>query len=648
MKKKTKEKKPISLIRINILFFIVFLLFAVIIFRLSFVQLVEGAKYKALADTNRVKEIPFTAPRGLIMDANHEVLVNNKTVWTITFQINENQKQDYEQIAAYLADILVKPDEDKQKLKETILNDMDVGPFFRASKYIPRTIRVDIDEKTRAFIEEHKSELPGIEVIPDQMRNYINGDFMGHVLGYTRNIPSSELDYYLALGYKLNDRIGRYGLEKQYEEVLHGKDGEYVVEVNSDYETVEQKSFTNPVPGNNLILSIDKRFQDEVEKALEKQVNEIKNRPIKPAKDVEIATAVVMNPKTGAILAMGNYPRFDPNWYNGSISTELYKEKIMPYEANTAIRGRFPMGSTMKPLTVLMGLQEGVITPNTYIFDNGRIQYDKDPLGNPIYMRNAQGHAYGNLNPQTALQKSSNIFMTEVVMRMRAKYGLSKTMEKMRYYDQMFGLGSVNTGIDLPEELPGMIAMSSKTIKVNGKEKRTTFPNSNYVQQSIGQNDTFTPLQLAQYVSTIANGGYRMQPYLVQAIEEGTPSGTSGKILFKREPKVLNKVEISPENLKTVQEGMLLVTQPGGTAYSSLGNLPIRVAAKTGTAQSSDRRKEDNAVLIGYAPYEDPEIAFAIIVPHGGYGGSTAGPIAREIVKAYLEIYKNGSNPKQE
>jgi len=617
----TKEKKPISISRINLLFFIVFLLFAGVVFRLAYVQLVEGEKYKSLAASNRTKTIPYTAPRGLIKDANHEVLVNNKTVWTVTFQIQEEREQAFEKIADVLTELFAEPEDDKKEIKDEVLKSMDIGPRYRASKYIPRVIKVDVDETVRAYIEEHKKDLPGVEVIPDQMRNYMYHDFMAQVIGYTRSIPDKELDYYQALGYKLTDRVGRYGLEKQYESILHGKDGEYIVEVNSDYERVAQKAFTSPVPGNNLILTIDRRFQAAVEQALEEQITEIKNRDYKPMEDAEKGMVVVLNPKTGAVLAMANYPRFDLNWYNGTISQELYMNHIMPYETNSAIRGRYPVGSTAKPLTVLMGLEENIIDENTVINDTGRLLYDRNANGAPIYMRNYGYHVYGPLTLQKALQKSSNIFMAKIALDMRQKFGIKETMEKMRNYDQMFGLGQ-KTGIDLPEELSGQISSAM-----------------NYVQHAIGQHDTFTAMQLAQYVSTIANNGYRMQPFLVQAVEEGSVTGASGKILYKKEPTVLNKVEVSQEHLKAVQEGMYMVTQPGGTAHYALKDLPIKVAAKTGSAQSGIRDKDDHAVFIGYAPYEEPEIAFAIIVPYGGTGGSSAGPIARQIIESYLEIY---------
>ena len=612
--KKKRNKKPIALRRINLLFFLVFLLFAGIIFRLSFVQLVEGKNYKELADTYREKNIPITAPRGLIKDANHQILVNNKTIWTVTFEINDQKEQDYNQIAETLTSLVVKPGEKKEEIKQTILENMDIGPFYKDSKYIPRTILEDIDEKTRAYIEEHKEELPGIEVIPDQMRNYLFKDFMAQTIGYTRKIPAGELERYQALGYKSSDRIGKQGLEKQYENVLHGKDGYSLVEVNSSYEAVNKKAYVPPIPGNNLILTIDKNYQDAIEKALENQLKVLRPK----YKDAKVAMAVVMNPKTGAILALANYPRYDLNIWNGAVTQQLY-EQIRDFEPNHAIQSAHPVGSTYKPLTILTGLAEKVITTGTVIQDTGRLQYDRRADGSAIVMRNFDGHVYGSLNIQKALQKSSNIYMAEIAIRMKQKYGIKKTLEQQRYYDNMFGLG-VKTGIDLPEETAGIQSGAS-----------------NYVQHSIGQDDTFTVLQLAQYVSTIANNGYRMQPYLVQAIEEGTQSGTGGRIIFHHDPEVMNKVPMPQEHIQAVKRGMYLVTQPGGTANAALRGIPIKAGAKTGTAQAANRNKEDNAVFIGFAPYDDPEIAFAILIPHGGTGGSSAGPVARAIIDSYLQ-----------
>lgn len=618
--KLNKSGKSITISRFNLLFFIIFILFAILIFRLAYIQLIEGEDYLALAETNRTKTIPISAPRGLIKDTNGEILVSNKTVWTITFEIDEEIVQDYDDIASTLADLLTNNEEDKQKKKDTIIKSMDIGPYpyYRASKYIPRIIEVDINDLTRAYIEEHKSDLPGVEVMSDQMRNYIYGDFMAQVIGYTRSIPNNDIELYRALGYKMTDHIGIYGLEKQYENILHGQDGEYILEVSSDYSKIEQRKLSDPMPGNNLILTINKRFQEAVEKSLEETINILKGK----TDDATLATAVVMDVNTGAVLAMGNYPRYDPNWYNGPISQELYENYIMPYEANTAIRGRYAIGSSVKPITVITALESGIIGIDTVINDRGRIAYDKNALGQTLYMNNYGGKALGPINITSALKYSSNVFMAEIALKMRDKYGIEETLNIMRYYSSMFGLG-VKTGIDLPEELSGNIST-----------------NKNYVQQSIGQNDTYTAIQLAQYASTIANNGYKMEPYLVEAIEERSSSDELGKILYKHEPNVLNMVDVTPENLKAVQNGMYQVTQPGGTAYYPFNGLPIKVAAKTGTAQAANQNKEDHTIIIGYAPYDNPQIAFSVIVPHGSVGGIAAGSIARDIIDAYLEYYQ--------
>ncbi len=617
------EQNPVrrSAWRYNLLFYIVFILFAVLLGRLAYVQLIEGESYLKKAEAFRSKAIPISASRGLIKDINGDVLVDNITVWTITFEIDDNLKQDYDEIAETLARLTCDPvandAEALAKEKETILRNMDIGPVFQSSKYIPRIVKRDIDECTRAYIEEHRSELPGVDVVRDEIRNYIYDDFMAQVLGYTRGIPSHEAAYYVAQGYRLTDRVGRYGLEKQYEEILRGQDGYYLVEVSSDYLRLETGETVNPVSGNNLILTVNKEFQQSVEAILEKYVSRLNEKN----ENVTVATAVVLDINTGAVRAMGNYPRYNPNWFNGVVTTELYQTSIMPYEGNMAIRSRYEIGSASKLLTVLAGLETGAIGLNTVVNDAGRIAYDKNALGETLYLRNLGGRAMGPINLKNALKLSSNVFMGEISLRMADLYGIDQTMEYYRYYGNMLGLGS-KTGIDLPEELSGVVAA-----------------NKNYVMQAIGQNDTYTALQLAQYTATIGNGGYKMEPYLVEAVEERRAIEELGKVLYKREPKVLNQIDVDPAHLAAVQEGMAMVTESGGTAAGAFYNSQVKVAAKTGTAEVYGKRAA-HTIITGYAPYDNPVMAFSVIVPHGSVDGFAAGTIAREIVDEYFRIYK--------
>ena len=607
--------------RYNLLFYIVFILFAILLGRLAYVQLIEGENYLAKAESFRSKAITINASRGLIKDINGEVLVDNITVWTITFEIDENLEQDYDAIAETLARLTCNPEstdeETVAKEKETILRNMDIGPIFQASKYIPRIVKRDIDECTRAYIEEHRSELPGVDVIRDEIRNYIYDDFMAQVIGYTRGIPTYEMDYYVARGYRMTDRVGRYGLEKQYEEILRGQDGYYEVEVSSDYLKLETGKTVNPISGNNLIVTVNREFQQSVEAILEKYVTQLSEK----SEDVTLATAVVLDINSGAVRAMGNYPRYNPNWFNGIVSTELYQTSIMPYEGNTAIRSRYEIGSASKPLTVLAGLETGAIDLNTVVNDIGRIPYDKNALGETLYLRNYGGRSMGPINLKSALKYSSNVFMGEISLRMAELYGIDQTMDYYRYYGNMLGLG-LKTGIDLPEELAGVVAA-----------------NKNYVMQAIGQNDTYTALQLAQYAATIGNGGYKIEPYVVEAIEERRATEELGKVLYKHETKVLNQLDVDPENLRAVQEGMAMVTEVGGTAAGSFYNSKVKVAAKTGTAEVSGN-KAAHTIIMGYAPYENPVMAFSVIVPHGDITGFAAGTIAREIIDEYFRIYK--------
>jgi penicillin-binding protein 2 len=609
-----------STFRYNLLFYIVFILFAILVGRLGYVQLIHGEEYLAQAESFRSKSIPINASRGLIKDINGEVLVNNIRAWTITFEIDDELNQNYEEIAGILAKLTSKgaaPDSAEfLEDKESILKNMDVGPVFQASKYIPRIVKRDVDDRTRAYIEEHRSELPGVNVINDEIRDYIYDDFMAQVIGYTRGIPGSETNYYLARDYKLTDRVGRYGLEKQYEDVLRGQDGSYQIEISSSYLKLEAGEIINPVSGNNLILTVDRGFQQSVEKILEKYIVELN----KKSEDITLATAVVLDLKTGAVRAMGNYPRYNPNWFNDVVSTELYQTSIMPYEGNTAIRGRYEIGSASKPVTILAGLETGAINAQTVINDQGRVAYDKNQYGATLYLRNYGGRALGSINLQNALKYSSNVFMGEVSLRMAEMYGIDQTMAYYRYYGNMLGLGA-KTGIDLPEELTGIVAN-----------------NRNYVMQSIGQNDTYTALQLAQLAATIGNGGYLMEPYLVEAIEERSAAEGLGKIIYKREPKIINQLDVKAENLRAIQQGMELVTGPGGTAAGSFYGSKIKVAAKTGTAEVTNRAA--HTIITGYAPADNPEMAFSVIVPYGDVKGFAAGNIAREIVDEYFRVYR--------
>lgn len=514
--------------------------------------------------------------------------------------------------------------------KLTILKEM---LSYDLPSYVPRRVKVNISQDEMAKIVERRTELPGIDVIVEPMRQIKEDDdgaFATHILGSTAAIRSDQLQEYLARGYSPTDRVGELGLELYYEEQLRGKDGVMEVHVNKNSETVEKKMRRAAEPGNDLVLALDWRFQSKVEEILETSVKEIQQDP-KKSKSVTEAHAIVMNPNTGEILAMATYPDYNLNWhYNRVEFNKRYHEEILPHQRNDLIHAAYAPGSTVKPLYVMLSLQEGLTTPTETIYDRGGLM-----IGN-VYMRNWRAGGHGSVNARRALQVSNNTYMYTMAMRLADKaYSQNKSYKAqfavIDYYNAQFGLG-VKTGVDLPGEITGWFSDYTYL--------------GNLAHAFIGQYDNFTPMQLAQYVSTIANGGYRLRPHLVKEIRKGTTDPSKpGPVLTTIKPEVLNRVEIDPKWLKVAQEGMRMVTQPGGTAYYSFQGLPFTVAAKTGTAQTGGA--EDNALIVGYAPYENPQVAFVVIVPKGGQGSDSSGPIARKILEAYHQLYPLTSAAEQ-
>ena len=522
-------------------------------------------------------------------------------------------------------DVTLPLDDEQRKFqwnKLTILQEMR---SYELPSYVPRRVKVNITQNEMAKIVERRTELPGVDVIVEPMRQIKednDGAFATHILGSTVAIRSDQLEEYLARGYSPTDRVGELGLELYYEEQLRGKDGVMEVHVNKNSETVEKRMRLPAEPGNDLVLAMDWRFQSKVEEILETSIKEIQRDP-KKGKNITEAHAIVMNPNTGEILAMATYPDYNLNWhYNREEFNKRYYDEILPHQRNDLIQAAYAPGSTVKPISVMLALQEGLTTPSEIIYDRGGLT-----VGN-VYMRNWKASGHGAVDARRALQVSNNTYMYTMAMRLADKaYSQNKSYKTqfavLDYYNAQFGLG-VKTGVDLPGEISGWFSEYSYL--------------GNLAHAFIGQYDNFTPMQLAQYVSTIANGGYRLRPHLVKEIRKGTTDPNQpGPVLTTIKPEVLNRIDIDPRWLKVAQEGMRMVTQPGGTAYYSFRGLPFTVAAKTGTAQTGTT--EDNALIIGYAPYENPQVAFVVIVPKGGHGSDASGPIARKILEAYHELY---------
>ncbi|MED1792552.1 peptidoglycan D,D-transpeptidase FtsI family protein [Brevibacillus nitrificans] len=494
------------------------------------------------------------------------------------------------------------------------------------ASYIPRRVKVNITQQEMFQIEERRTELPGISVELEPVRQIMpdpDGTAFGtHFLGYINAIRPESLKEYEAQGYNAIDRVGVTGLEAYYERYLRGKDGIMDVHVNKNSETVEKTMRQAPEPGNDLVLALDWRFQSKVEAILKEEVEAYKKKPTTP-KEFKDAHVMAMNPNTGEILAMASYPDYNLNlYYDRKEFNKVYSSLILPNESNRFIYTPYPPASTYKPLSVMIALQEGLTTPNETIYDRGGLEVGTS------YKRNWKAGGHGPVNARRALQVSNNTYMYEMAIRLAKKgtQGWEKQFSVLDFYNAQFGLG-VKTGIDLPGEKTGW--------------ENPNLYYGNLADAMIGQYDLFTPIQIAQYISTIANGGYRIRPHLVKEIRRGTTDPKKpGQTLTLIEPQVLNRVNIDPKYIQVVKEGMHLVTQPGGTVSRAFTGLPYNVAAKSGTAQTG--RRAENALVVGFAPYENPQIVFVVVAPNSLKDGTSSsdatGPISRRLLEAYDEL----------
>jgi penicillin-binding protein 2 len=604
--------------RMNFLFMLIFVALAVLVFRLCFIQLSQGDLYLKKAETNRYIQQQVTAPRGLIYDRNRNLLVNNKPSFTITFTVLDQDVQKTKQIASQLAPLL-----GKQPTEVETAMDFE-GQHYMTS--MARKLMTNATEPQIAYIKEHQDELPGVNVVVEPIRDYLYGKLASHVLGYLNHIPG---DYWAAHKdeYLQSDMIGMAGVERSYEKELRGQKGKLQVEVNIYNQPLQNERVQEPVKGNDLVLTLDKNLQAATENVLASAVQNLHRR----VPTVKNAAAVALNPKTGEILAMASYPTYDPNMWIRGVTEKEYQDQFVPAEMNHALQMVYQPGSTVKMATVLIGLKEGVINPYTVIPDPGKIQVGYLLNGQPNYIKSWK--PINNPNTYRALAESSNVYMIRTfLMLSNYREGMStpqvnyflantlpKTMGKVLKYHAELGLGEQTTGVDLPYEEKGQVTREGYV--------------SDIAFAAIGQTEKYTMLQLAQYVGTIANDGKRVKPHIVKELISPL-DGTAKPV----ETVVQNTVSFSKEQLRTVQQGMYDVTHKSyGTFYSVFGKYPVKVAGKTGTAETG--RGTENSLFVGYAPYDNPEIAIAIIVPDNqksSHSSETLGPIAKGMLDAYF------------
>lgn len=497
--------------------------------------------------------------------------------------------------------------------------EMEQQKFSAANN--PYTFASQVDVDTVSLVKERSSLLPGVTITVDNVRQY-NTACAAHVLGRVGKIWKEEYEELKDQGYGLNAILGKDGLEKAYESYLRGKDGKRLVETNTAGDILDEREVDPTQPGNNIVLTLDLDLQAVAEESLARNIEEIRQRNQyrhSGGWDVEGGAAVVIEVDTGGILACASYPTYNLETFSADFQA-LRQDPLKPM-FNRAVSGAYPPGSTFKPVTALAALESGVVTTQTRIRDAGPYMFYASSGYTPAcWIWNDYRGSHGNINISEALKYSCNYYFFEASRLMG--------IETLNTYAKQLGLGQ-KTGVEIPGEVAGTLA---------GPESREARGGDPWMpgetlQAAIGQSEQqFTPIQMANYMATILNGGTHYQPhFLKQAV-----SYDYGSIVEDYQPVVLDQMEISPSTIEAIKEGMRGVVTDDGTAASIFRNYPIAIGGKTGSAQTTgDKSRSAHGVFISFAPYDDPQIAVFVLVEHGGSGGNVA-PIVRDIYDAYF------------
>ncbi|KKI92081.1 penicillin-binding protein [Bacillus sp. SA1-12] len=661
-------------VRINLFFFLVFSLFVALIVRLGIVQIVQGEEFLKEVSKTEADYASLPAPRGKMVDRYNRVVVDNKSIPAITYQVDKTTKAEgkiktAKKLAEYIsydaaflkeelkdrdlkdywlaanpeeAQKLLSKNETKlepsvtyklqvERVPDEAIEELKASPVLQELAYIytrfssgyqyePQIVKSsDLKDTEVATVAEHLEELPGVDVITEWDRSYPYGDYLKTVFGglttSEQGILKSREDFYSVRGYELNERVGKSYLEYQYEDYLNPRKAkiEYISDNNG--EIISEKVIDEGQRGKDLKLSFDMELQMKVEEIVEEELLQAGRNHIL----MDRAFVVMMDPYQGDVLAMVG-KQLDPD----------NRRKVLDY-AYGAFTTQYEAGSTVKGATVLAGYQDGMPHGQTY--------YDA-----PIHLKGTpekksySAYPLGLMTDLSALQESSNVYMFYVAMKIAGisyvKNGsfnaTAEDFQKLRNYFMQFGLG-VPTGIDLPQESSGLQNPPDEPGKL--------------LDISIGQFDTYTPLQLAQYVSVIANGGHRIQPRIVTSIHEPKEDSELGPIVVDKEPKILNRVNNTASDIEQVQKGFKLVVTSG----TAEGKFTHDVAGKTGTSETAYYgvkraywgTETNNLNFVGYYPSENPQVAFSVVVP---WVSNDSDPInktiANRVVEAYVDLQK--------
>lgn len=671
--------------RYSIISFIIILMVFVISYKLFALQIVKGQYYKQESEKRMLRVNTVEASRGEILDKFGKVLANNLPAFTVeitktkiddvslnkslfelvkVFEKNKDIYKDNLPIIVPYKFIFNTPKEEevwKKKYKislnadskqsfeelrkkykiDNTLNEVDARKImtlryemseqgYQSFKSV--VLAFDISKQAVSEIEERNLEFPGINIVVNPIRNYPNGDLASHLLGYVGKINQSELKKFSNNGYDQNDIIGKSGIESFSEIYLKGINGKRFVEADVTGRFSRALENESTIPGGKITLTIDSKIQKAAEDGLKEVINKIRNGEMKDRHDdVKGGSAIAVDVNTGEILALASYPNFDPGMFSKGITSlqwnQLNNDTLKPL-FDRSLTGTYSPGSTFKMITALGALEEGQVTPDELIEDTGVYKYfDKYQPACWIWRQSHQTHGWVNVS--SAIKVSCNVYFYEIGRRL----GIDKIYE----YATLFGLNS-KTNIEISGE------SLSKVASKEGRKllKKEWYPGDD-LQAAIGQSDTsVTPIAMSSYISTLANGGKNYQLHVIKTQE----SYDGSQIFDSKSPIILNQVNIKPENLKAVFEGMKSVAdEEGGTAYTTFKDFPIQIAGKTGSAQTGIVGQSAHAWFTGFAPYNDPKIAVIVLIENGGSGGYTA-PVAKNIFSQYFGLQDSQQLPE--
>ncbi|MGI6588357.1 MAG: penicillin-binding protein 2 [Peptococcia bacterium] len=657
---------------------VIIVIFVVLFLRLAWLQLIQTEIYQTKAVSNTMRWIAIEASRGEIVDTKGQVLVTNRPVFNISLNYLGLKDQDIDKVIHNLVEIFNDPEITFENIK-TLLKGQN-------RLYEPIMVKRDVSMEVVTAIEERRRDLPGVSVEVHPQRAYPYGSLAGHLLGYVHSIKE-ELEQPGFEDYSINDLVGKTGLEKGYEKYLNGQKGYRQVEVTSLNQPVREVRKISPVSGHKLVLTLDLKLQQTLENSFDEVLAQVQKKYPK----AKAGGAVVLDVKTGKVLAMVSRPGLNPDDFNGrslnQAQVDYYFRNSPPALRNRVVQGSYVPGSVFKPITGMAALADGHLSPSEKVLCTG--QYWHPP-------KIKCWNVHGQTDYYKAIARSCNVYFQEMARR--------AGIEKIGQVGQEFGLGA-RTGIDLPFESSGLLPhvewqkkeFAARQEKINQaidkkiatlekeynskieavtteKEKkqlekelaskkrnleyerqseisfRTTWHDYDTYNTAIGQGyNQFTIIQLANYVATLANNGLRHKPYVVEKIIDD-----EGNVVQEFFPEVVMTTSVPLEVLEETKKAMTMTTAPGGTAYSLFWKFPeeIKVAAKTGTAQPGRagyvKNKDFDGLFIAFAPADDPEIAFAGVIEHGYSGSGSAGLVAKAVFEEYFGLTKPKPQPQQQ